>query len=89
LVLELTDIMINNQLFPLVTDQLGYEGERSGTLKKVALGAATGGVIDGSEGAGKGAAVGAGVAVLTKGRQIEIPAGAILEFRTVQPLTVQ
>ncbi len=89
LILELTDLMINNQLYPIVTDQLGYEGESSGTLKKLALGAATGGVIDGSSGAKTGLAVGAGVAVITKGKQIQISASSILEFRMVQPLTVQ
>jgi hypothetical protein len=89
LVLELTDLMVNNQMYPLVSDQLGYEGERSGTLKKIAVGAIGGGVIDGSDGAEKGAAVGAGVAVLTKGKQIEIPAQSILEFRTLQPAIIQ
>jgi hypothetical protein len=88
LVLELTDVMINDQLFPIVTDQIGYEGERSGALKKVAAGAAVGGIADGSDGARTGAAVGAGAAVLSKGNQIEIPAGSILEFKTTQPLTV-
>jgi hypothetical protein len=88
LVLELTDLMINNQLYPLVSEQLGYEGERSGTLRKIAVGTAAGAVIDGGDGAGTGAAVGAGAAVLTKGRQIEIPSGAILEFRTTQPVTI-
>ena len=89
LVLELTDLMVDNQMYPLVSDQIGYEGERSGTLKKIAVGAASGGVINGSDGAKKGAAVGAGVAVLTKGKQIEIPAESILEFRTLHPGTIQ
>lgn len=89
LVIELTDIMIGGQLYPLQTEQIGYEGERSGTLKKVALGAATGAVIDGSDGAKTGAAVGAGVAVLTKGKQIEVPARSLLEFRMTQPVQIK
>ena len=89
LVLELTDIMIDGQLFPIITDQIGYEGERSGTLKKIALGAATGGVIDGKDGARTGAAVGAGAAVITKGKQIEIPAESILGFRITQSFSIQ
>ena len=89
LVIEMTYIMIGGQLYPLVTDQIGYEGERSGTLKKIALGAATGGVIDGSDGAKTGAAVGAGVAVMTKGKQIEVPAKSILEFTITQPLQIR
>jgi hypothetical protein len=87
--IDLTDIKIDDQMYPLVTEPVGYEGHKSGTLKKIALGAATGGVIDGSEGAGKGAAVGAGVAVLTKGKQIQIPAGSLLQFRLTQPLVVK
>ena len=89
LVIELTDLMIAGQLYPLVTEQIGYQGERSGTLKKIALGAATGGVIDGSDGAGTGAAVGAGVAVMTKGKQIEIPAKSLIEFRITQPTQIK
>ena len=88
LVIDLTDIMIGGQLYPLVTEQIGHEGQRSGTLKKIALGAATGGVIDGSDGAGKGAAVGAGVAVLTKGKQISIPEKSLMEFRITQTLQI-
>jgi hypothetical protein len=89
LVIELTGVMVNNQLVPIVTRTLDFSGERSGTLKKVAAGAAVGGMIDGGDGAGKGAAVGAGVAVLTGGKQIQIPAGTILEFRLSQPLTLR
>lgn len=88
LVIDLTDIMIGLQLFPVVTEQIGYKGQRSGTLKKIALGAATGGVIDGSDGAGTGAAVEAGVAVMTKGKQISIPAKTLIEFRTTQILNI-
>jgi hypothetical protein len=89
LVIELTGVMVNNQLVPIMTRTLDFDGERQGTLKKVAAGAAVGGMIDGSDGAGKGAAVGVGAAMLTKGKQIQIPPGTILEFRLSQPLTVQ
>jgi hypothetical protein len=89
LVLELTGIMINNQLIPIMTGRLDYTGERQGTGKKVVAGAAVGGLIDGGGGAAKGAAVGVGAALLTKGKQIKIPAGTILEFRLSQPLTIR
>ena len=39
--------------------------------------------------AGKGAVVGGALAVLTKGKQIQIPAGTLLEFRLAQPLSVK
>jgi len=89
LIFELTDIKIRGQLQPIVTDQMGYEGDRSGTLKKVGAAAGVGAIIDGGSGAKKGALVGGGLAVLTKGKQIQIPAGTLLEFRFQQPLTVK
>ncbi len=88
LVLEITDITINNQLQPIMTDQFEVTGERQGTLKKVAAGAAVGGIADGNDGAKTGAAVGLGAAVLTKGKQVQIPAGTVLEFALTQPVTV-
>jgi len=88
LVIDLTDLMIGGQMFPLVTEQLEYEGQRSGTLKKVAKGAAVGGLIDGGDGAGKGAGVGVAMAVMTKGNQISIPAKSLIEFRITQALKV-
>jgi hypothetical protein len=39
LVIELTDVMLNDVLHPVVIDQLGYEGGRSGVLKKIVAGA--------------------------------------------------
>ena len=89
LVIELTDISINNQLRPIVSDQIAYEGQRSGTLKKVGAGAAIGAIADGGDGARVGTAVGLGAAVLTKGKQIQFAAGTLMEFRTLQPLSIQ
>jgi len=85
LLVELTDIKIKGQLQPIVSEQLGWEGDRSGTLKKLGAGAVVGGVAGD---AGKGALVGGALAVLTKGKQIQIPAGTLLEFRLAQPLSV-
>ncbi len=86
LLVELTDIIIKGQLQPIVSEQLGWEGDRSGTVKKVGVGAAVGAVAGD---AGKGAVVGGALAVLTKGKQIQIPAGTLLEFRLAQPLSVK
>lgn len=86
LLVELTDIKIKGQLQPIVSEQLGYEGDKSGTLKKVGAGAAVGAIAGD---AGKGAVVGGALAVLTKGKQIQIPAGTLLEFRLSQPLSVK
>jgi hypothetical protein len=80
--------MINDALQPIVTDQFGVEGDRQGTLKKVAAGALTGAMIDSDEGAETGAKVGVGLAIVTKGKQIHMPTGTILEFKLMQPLTI-
>jgi hypothetical protein len=85
LTIELTDVKIGGELKPVITDQLEYEGDRSGTLKKVGAATAVGAIAGETE---TGAAVGVAAAVLTKGKQIEITAGTILEFRLTQPLTV-
>ncbi len=86
LVLELSDITIAGQLYPNLTDDLGLEGDASGTVKKVGAAALIGAAAGD---AAAGAAVGGGLALLTRGSQIEVPAETLLEFRTQQPLTVQ
>ncbi len=86
--LTLTDVMIDNQLRPLITDSFGIEGERSGALKKMAVGAAVGGVASGSSGLNEGAAVGLAAAVMTPGNQIQLPQGALIEFRLANQRTI-
>ena len=88
LVLELTDIKIGGQMYPLVTDQMRYDGERSGALKKIAAGAAVGAAMDKKKGAKTGAKIGVAAAVLTPGKQISIPARSLIAFRMTQPLQV-
>lgn len=91
LAITFDSIMLNNQRFPISTDGIKAVGEGTGksTASKVARGAAIGALADGSDGAKTGAKVGVGVALLTRGNQIEIPAGALLEFTLTQPLTVK
>lgn len=88
LVLELTDIKIGGQMYPLVTDQMRYDGERSGALKKIAAGAAVGAAMDKKKGAKTGAKIGVAAAVLTPGKQISVPARSLIAFRMTQPLQV-
>jgi len=78
----LTDIMINNQLVPITTSEVKAltEGTGGDTAKKVATGAAIGALAGGSRGARGGAKWGAGAAILTRGNQINIPRGTMLEF---------
>ena len=86
--IQYTDLVVGGQQVPIVTDPIGAEGERSGAVKKIAAGALIGGAIDGGQGAGVGALVGAGVAVMAGGRHIQIAAGTLAEVFLKQPLTV-
>ncbi len=96
--LELTDIMINGRLQPLMTGEYEVSGASRGsdTAKKVGIGAVAGTVIGAIAGGGKGAAIGAGVGagagaavqVVTKGEQVHVPSETLLDFRIQQPFTV-
>ena len=87
--LTLTDIMVNDQMRPVVTSSVqAASGSTGGRTARRTLGAAAlGGLIDGSSGARTGAAVGAGASILTRGESINIPAGTLLEFRLGQPFS--
>lgn len=97
--LELTGILINNQVQPVLTGEYEVSGKSRGsnTAKKVGGGAAVGAIIGAIAGGGKGAAIGAGVGagagtaiqVLTKGEQVRVPSETLLEFRIDQPFTVK
>jgi hypothetical protein len=98
LTLELTDIMINNSSYPLLTStyEIKGKGEGSNTAKKVVggagLGALIGGIAGGGKGAGIGALIGVGggtaVAASKKGQQLSIPSETLLEFRLEQPVAL-
>jgi hypothetical protein len=85
----ITDIMINNQLEPIQTSavQATGQGNAKNTAGRVGVGAAIGGIANGSKGARRGAAVGATTAVLTGGQQINIPANTLLDFTLAAPIT--
>lgn len=87
LVMTFTDLEINTQLVPIVTDQIGAEAGRGGTVKKVGAGALIGSAIDGSSGAGTGAAIGGALALLGGRRNhVQIPADYQVEVSLKQPL---
>jgi hypothetical protein len=85
----LTDIMINNQMRPVVTTDVAAEsGETAGkTAGTTARAAAVGGLIDGKSGAKTGAKVGLGASLLTRGNSATIPSGSLLDFRLLQPFS--
>ena len=88
--IEFTDIMIDDQLFPISTRDLSAQtqGEAGRTLGRTARAAAIGGLIDGSSGARTGARVGAGASILTRGESVNVPRGTILETTLAAPLTL-
>jgi len=97
--LELTDILINNRLQPVMSGDYEVSGSSRGanTAKKVGVGALAGTVIGAIAGGGKGAAIGAGVGagagaavqIATKGEQVHVPSETLLDFRIAQPFSVQ
>ncbi len=89
LVLQLTDIMINDQLQPIVSDELTFDTEKPETLKKVAKSAAIGGIIGGKDQAKKSAAIRGGIEMVKKGEQINIDKDSLIEFRLIQPLAIK
>lgn len=90
LTVEFTDIMIDDQLFPISTGGLSAQtGNEAGrTVRRTARAAAVGGLIGGSSGARTGARVGVGASILTSGASVNIPRGTILETTLSAPLTV-
>ncbi|WP_210499535.1 hypothetical protein [Vibrio crassostreae] len=91
LTIELTHIMIGNEMYGIKTNSLGNESGRTlgKTLKQTAGGAAIGGLINGSDGAKDGAAVGAGLAILTKGNKATIDSEALLRFTLDRQLQIK
>ncbi len=97
--LELTDILINQQLQPIMTGEYQVSGKSRGenSAAKIGGGAAIGAIVGAIAGGGKGAAIGAGVGagagtaiqVLTKGEQVRVPSETMLEFRIEQAFTVE
>lgn len=89
LAFTLTDIMINNQMRPIVTSEVSGEsantaGKSAGTTARAA---AIGGLIDGSSGAKTGAKVGVGASLLTRGNSAGVASGTLLDFRLLQPFS--
>lgn len=94
LTLELRDIRIDDVLYPIVTGEYELAGEKSSgkrtaltTLGGAVLGALIGGKGDRAEGAAIGAGAGLGVAAITRGEQIQVPSGTLIEFRLAAPFS--
>ncbi len=98
LTLELTSLSVNGKTYNVQTNQWSRQGKGEGknTATKVGVGTVAGAVLGGLIGGGKGAAIGAaggagagtGVAAAKKGEQIKLAPEAVLNFQTVNALTV-
>ena len=88
LALTLTGVDISGKIMPIMTTSFAEagKGEFRKTARNVTAGALVGNAIDDDGGAGKGAAVGAGVSLIKKGDAVTVPQGCLLEFRTTQPV---
>jgi hypothetical protein len=98
LTLELTSLTVNGKTYNVQTNQWSRSGQGAGkrTATKTVGGAAAGAILGGLIGGGKGAAIGAaaggaggtGVAAAQKRNQIKLNPEAVLNFQTINTLTV-
>jgi hypothetical protein len=96
--LELTGIVVNGKMVPLVTGEYEVSGNSRGasTAKRAVggavLGALIGAAADGGEGAaigaGAGAAAGAGSEIITGGDQVKVPSETLLDFTLQQDMSI-
>lgn len=89
LTLELQSISHDPYWLSIQTHSLSFSGEKDDTGKITGGGAILGGVLDGFKGAVKGAAIGLGVSALTRGKQIHLPEGTLLEFELQAPVQIE
>ena len=91
---DLTDIMLNGQMFSLSTSSNQAEGEttnggtRTGAKTGAAIGALGGGISGAVRGAGTGLIVGGAAGGTTRGERVSIPAGALVEFTLDHPVSL-
>jgi hypothetical protein len=96
--LELTGIVVNGKMVPVVTGEYEVTGKSRGastakrTFGGAALGAIIGAVADGGQGAaigaGVGAAAGAGSEAITDGDQVRVPSETLLDFTLLQDVSI-
>jgi hypothetical protein len=102
MMLDVQSITIAGRRYLVSTDDMVLEsdtgvGKNRRTADAVGGGAALGGIIGAIAGDGKGAAIGglvggaggAGAQVLTRGRDVQVPAETLLRFRLDKPVSLQ
>jgi hypothetical protein len=96
--LELTGIVVNEKMVPVVTGDYKLTGKSRGasTAKRAiggaALGAIIGAVADGGQGAAIGAGVGAGAGagseIITGGDKVKVPSETLLDFTLQEDVSI-
>jgi hypothetical protein len=96
--LELTGIVVNGKMVPVVTGEYEATGKSRGastakrTVGGAALGAIIGAVADGGEGAAIGAGIGAGAGatseIIIGGGQVKVPSETLLDFTLEQDVSM-
>jgi hypothetical protein len=96
--LELTGIVVNGKMVPIVTGEYEATGDSRGasTAKRTVGGAALGAIIGAAADGGKGAAIGAGVGagagagseIITGGDQVKVPSETLLDFTLEQDVSI-
>lgn len=91
LALKVTELEIDGKTYPIATDALHIRGKSDATesAAEIGGGAVAGGLLKGVKGAVVGAAIGTGVAVVTKGDQLTLGAGQRVRIRLARPVTVK
>lgn len=96
--LELTGMVVNGKLVPIVTGDYRAVGSSRGasTAKRTVGGAALGAIIGATADGGKGAAIGAGAGagagaaseIITGGDQVKVPSETLLDFTLEQDVSI-
>lgn len=96
--LELTGIVVDGKMVPVVTGEYEVTGKSRGasTAKRTVGGAALGAIIGAAADGGHGAAIGAGVGagagagseIITRGDQVKVPSETLLDFTLQQDVSI-
>jgi hypothetical protein len=96
--LQLTQVTLGGQSYPVVSDVWGQNGgnKTTETINKTAIGGGIGALIGAAAGGGAGAAIGAGVggalglgsSAASGNGQVYVPSEGLLTFHLAQPATV-
>jgi hypothetical protein len=96
--LELTGIVVNGKIVPVVTGEYEATGKSRGasTARRSVAGAALGAIIGAAADGGQGAAIGAGVGagagasseIIIGGDQVKVPSETVLDFTLFQDVSI-